>query len=714
VPLRYGVAATLIVAMWARLERPASLGSLVLAAALGAAPILAPRLRPLAFVAAALVALRLSVHLSPHRFWHGFLDFYDVQVPFDPHAHPAMHGVLELAVYGFAAAAGLALAYRRRPAAALVLIVGAGWPATLLVGNGHLLHGALILAGVLVVLVERAPRPALAAAATVTLAAAAVSTSPALARNELLAWQSWDLHSSPRTVDVSFAWDASYSGIEFPRRATTVFTATGPAQSRYWRATTLDIFTSDRWLERLLPLRPGTSRVDFSRDELVPARDRVRGTWISQRVTIKALADAHLVGGGEPIAFDTSGAAPIQYAAGGEAMVAGTLHRGQRYTVWSVPADPSPAALARSRADYPATLVEQGYLDFQGGSRFPVFGAPGRKTIVRTISGPYAGMAAQAERVAGGAPGPYAAAVALEGWFRRSGGFRYDEHPPTVPGLPPLAAFTQETKRGYCQHFAGAMTLMLRMLGVPARVAVGFTSGSYDAKRGLWTVTDRNAHAWVEAWFAGYGWLPFDPTPGRGALAAPYSASSAGFDPSALLGLGKGSDRPTPFEAKLDRLTGAAPAAASGGEPAGTGSASSGRPSLLRLLGLVLAGAVGAIAVAKTGLRRSRYLRRDPRRIAAACRQELADVLRDQGIDVPRSATARELAGLVEEWAAVDASPFAAALERARFGPPAQAQAAVAEARLDLRRLRRAVRREVGLVPRLRGLLSLRSLGLSG
>ena len=708
------MAAALIVAMWARLERPSSLGSLVVAAALGAAPVLVPRLRPLAFVAAALVALRLSIHLSPHRFWNGFLDFYDVQAPFQPGAHPAMHGVLVLAVYGFAAAAGLALAYRRRPAAALALLLGAGWPATLLAGNGHLLRGALILAGVLVMLAERAPRPALVAAAAVTLAAVAVSTSSALARDELLAWQTWDIHSSPRTVDVSFAWDASYSGIEFPRRATTVFTATGPAQPRYWRATTLDIFTSDRWLERLLPPVPGTNRVDFSNDELVPARARVRGTWIAQRVTIKALADAHLVGGGEPIAFDASGAAPIQYAAGGKAMVTGTLHRGERYTVWSVPADPSPAALVRSRADYPATLVEQGYLDFDGGSRFPIFGAPGRRAIVRAISGPYARVAAQAERVAGGASSPYAAAVALEGWFRRSGGFRYEEHPPAVPGLPPLAAFTLETKRGYCQHFAGAMALMLRMLGVPARVAVGFTSGSYDAKHGLWTVSDRNAHAWVEAWFAGYGWLPFDPTPGRGALAAPYSASSAGFDLSALLALGKGSDRPTPFEARLDRLTGAAPASASGGESGGNGTAGPGRPSLLRLLGLVLAGAVAAIAVAKTGLRRSRYLRRDPRLVAAACRRELADVLRDQGVDVPRSATPRELADLVEEWATVDAAPFAAALERARFGPPELAEAAATEARLDLRRLKRAVRRELGLVARLRGLLSLRSLGLSG
>ena len=85
--------------------------------------------------------------------------------------------------------------------------------------------------------------------------------------------------------------------------------------------------------------------------------------------------------------------------------------------------------------------------------------------------------------------------------------------------LPPLVDFLVRTKLGYCQHFAGAMALMLRYLGIPARVAVGFTSGSW--KDGVWTVTDHDAHAWVEAWFAGYGWLAFDPTPGRGRCRPP-------------------------------------------------------------------------------------------------------------------------------------------------------------------------------------------------
>ena len=80
--------------------------------------------------------------------------------------------------------------------------------------------------------------------------------------------------------------------------------------------------------------------------------------------------------------------------------------------------------------------------------------------------------------VTSGAQSPYEAAALLETWFREAGGFTYDEQPPApLGGTPALVDFVNETKRGYCQHYAGAMALMLRLLGVPARVAVGFTSG---------------------------------------------------------------------------------------------------------------------------------------------------------------------------------------------------------------------------------------------
>ena len=67
------------------------------------------------------------------------------------------------------------------------------------------------------------------------------------------------------------------------------------------------------------------------------------------------------------------------------------------------------------------------------------------------------------------------------------------------------------------------MAVLLRALGIPARVAVGFTGGAFDRARGVWRVNSGNAHAWVEVPFPGFGWLTFDPTPGRADALAPYN-----------------------------------------------------------------------------------------------------------------------------------------------------------------------------------------------
>ena len=74
---------------------------------------------------------------------------------------------------------------------------------------------------------------------------------------------------------------------------------------------------------------------------------------------------------------------------------------------------------------------------------------------------------------------------------------------------------------------------MLRSLGIPARVAVGYTGGRYDAGRKAYLVLDRDAHSWVEVWFPGEGWLPFDPTPGR-SVPNPASVSSPDYAPSRI------------------------------------------------------------------------------------------------------------------------------------------------------------------------------------
>jgi uncharacterized protein DUF4129 len=117
--------------------------------------------------------------------------------------------------------------------------------------------------------------------------------------------------------------------------------------------------------------------------------------------------------------------------------------------------------------------------------------------------------------------------------------------------------------------------------------------------------------------------------------------------------------------------------------------------------------------LAKLLLRRARYLTRDPRRLAAACRRELADFLADQGIAVPSSSTLAELAAVAESLGA-RVGPFVDAVDAARFGPPAGARAAARRARRELRRVERELRANLSRLERARGLLSLRSLGFSG
>jgi hypothetical protein len=136
--------------------------------------------------------------------------------------------------------------------------------------------------------------------------------------------------------------------------------------------------------------------------------------------------------------------------------------------------------------------------------------------------------------------------------------------------------------------------------------------------------------------------------------------------------------------------------------------------ALLELLALVAAVLIALVAATKLALRKGRYLTRDPRRLAAACVRELADYVADQGARAPASATLHELARLVEDELGVSARAFAAAAAAARFGPRDRARAGARETRRELRALRREFRRVLSRTERVLGLVSLRSLGLTG
>jgi transglutaminase-like putative cysteine protease len=719
--------AAVLAIVWLRLESPAgrplaALGVTVLA--------LVPALvRPLAArLAASVVALGgagcIAFDVSPlhpetapglvgRAFANGFLDFYDVRTPFDPRVHMEMRGVVLAAVFGFVLALSLTVAARRPIAAAVVLLIGAGWPATLRGNAGSLLVGAAILLGALAVLAglttRHVPRAVLPAALTVALAAVAASTSTAVAKGGLVSWQGWDFYTAPQApVSVAFVWNGQYSGVHFPRKRTPVLEVKAPPRSLYWRAAVLDLFAGDRWVVA----------APFRGDALLPAAANNRGRLLRQEVRVLALSDTRLVGASVPVAYDAGDAPLVTHIAGFASLPSG-LTRGFRYTAWSYAPRPTAAQLARSRPVYPIELVEEGaFLDLRSNVTMPSFRPANHgRAVAQTLAdhpelAPYAPLARLAVSIGGGARSPYAAAAALESWFRVRGGFVYTNQPPRASGRP-LVDFVTQTRAGYCQHFAGAMALMLRYLGIPARVAVGFSSGRYDSKRGVWTVTDHDAHAWVEAWFRGYGWLPFDPTPAagrpaRGQLSAPY-ATAARLGGAGSLG---GS-----HELRRSGNRHPKPEGIGRNPPVRGDSARAHRPSqggsLLLVLAIVAGAAIAGLVAAKVAVRRARYVTRHPRRLAAACRQELASFLLDQNIEAARSATLHELGALVRHELQVDPDAFVAAASAARFGPPEDAAPAARDARRELRALVRRMRRRLSERDRVRGLLSLRSLGFA-
>ncbi len=121
--------------------------------------------------------------------------------------------------------------------------------------------------------------------------------------------------------------------------------------------------------------------------------------------------------------------------------------------------------------------------------------------------------------VTAGSTTDYDRLLRLQAYFT-GGRFRYDLAAPLAAGNEGIETFLTD-RRGYCEQFASVFTLMARTLGVPTRVAVGFTPGRLAGKD-EWRVTNKDAHAWPEAWFDGVGWVRFEPTP-RGELGTPPS-----------------------------------------------------------------------------------------------------------------------------------------------------------------------------------------------
>lgn len=151
---------------------------------------------------------------------------------------------------------------------------------------------------------------------------------------------------------------------------------------------------------------------------------------------------------------------------------------------------------------------------------------------------------ALARQITAGAPTMYDKVVALESYLRNNFTYSVDIHLP--PGEEGVSWFLfRSGHKGFCNYFATSMTVMARLLGIPARVVAGYTNGQLDSKNHRQVIYGTNAHSWTQVYFAGYGWVNFEPSAGFSTFNRPapnqYSSSNPNLIPTGTTGTNKGS-----------------------------------------------------------------------------------------------------------------------------------------------------------------------------
>ncbi|MFF7839065.1 DUF3488 and DUF4129 domain-containing transglutaminase family protein [Streptomyces ossamyceticus] len=341
-------------------------------------------------------------------------------------------------------------------------------------------------------------------------------------------------------------------------------------------------------------------------------------------------------------------------------------------------------------------------------------------------------VARTAREITAGSANDYERAVKLQDWFAFSGEFTYDTEVQSGTGSRAIARFLQE-KEGFCVHFSFAMASMARTLGIPARVAVGFTPGTPEAN-GSMSVGLRDAHAWPELYFEGVGWTRFEPTPNRGTTPeytqpessgdnglpdVPRPSESASTAPSAA---------PSESEsctAQQVRLEGGCSSESAAALP-GSDDEESGFWGLVFFSPWTLLIVPGALALLALPLlpmlwrMRMRSVRlgahgRTPAEAAAHALgvwQEVTDTAWDYGIAPDESRTPRKAAvrivrlGRLEPPAEAAVHRLAAAVEQVLYAPQPQVPAGLAQ---DAHDVTAGLRAQVGRWPHLRALFLPRS-----
>ncbi|MCU0269931.1 MAG: DUF3488 and transglutaminase-like domain-containing protein [Acidimicrobiales bacterium] len=414
-----------------------------------------------------------------------------------------------------------------------------------------------------------------------------------------------------------------------------VFTvrATEPA---YWRMTSLDTFDGTIW-------RSGGRYAAVGSDlDGSPFPAGVDTTTVVQEYEITGLSALWVPAAFEPRAIDVDGSGDVRFQAASSTVIVDTdleTSDGLTYTLTSEIPSFTPEQLAGADTTIQPTERVDPYLqlpaDFEG-----------TPADIR------------AEELTRAASSDYDKALALQEFFRTQ--FEYSLDVGAGHSGNAMTDFLTQRK-GYCEQFAGTFAAMARSVGIPARVAVGFTWGEQDADDPeLFRVRGEHAHAWPEVWLGEYGWVPFEPTPGRGAPSAeqwtmaPPAQGPAGDDApptptstatsSTTVPGDSSTTAPGPVAPRPDELESGAASSGAGGSGDGT----SWFTRFGRLLAALAAAAV-AYVVAVVGLRHWRHRRRlrgatDPASRVDNAWQDAVEELALVGSVPARSETHREFA----------------------------------------------------------------------
>jgi transglutaminase-like putative cysteine protease len=595
-----------------------------------------------------------------------------------------------------------------RIGALVLLLTLYGTATTLGEFDAELLRGAGLLVLVAAWLWGPRLRRTDAAAAAGAVAAVAVLALPVASGLDgpkpWIDYRSWEWVGAG---GLAFDWEQAYGPMSWSRDGRTVLDVKSP-RAHYWKAETLDSFDGFRWT---------SSRSYAGQSAGARLPEPLNPRWFERiEVSVRNLRTKLVVGAGTP--YRVEGLHATAQSGDGTVSVLGDpLERGDAYTVRAYVPDPSAEAMRAAGDVRDTALLEQTAIslpssrespadapdpvrsaDFRGrrvsvGLRgLPGTATPGTAAAMR--ASPYAGVYRLSRRLAASAPTTYDLVRRIEDFLKRR--YSYSESPP--PHRFALPAFLFEDKTGYCQHFSGAMALMLRMNGVPTRVAAGFTPGSYDRDSREYKVRDLDAHDWVEVYFAGIGWVPFDPTP---PVAPAESQSSAGSAASAAVG--DASDGSSPDSRSL----GEGRAAQQGSEHAGDRPGPlAGRDDSALPVWTIAAAAAGLAAVAGLAvlglgaLERRRRWARDPE---GEQLRDLRATLERLGYAMSRRTTLLGLERRLGLIAGEDAARYVRSLRERRFGG-----AAAPPGRAERRALRRALIARLGPLGRLRAVAVLR------